>query len=111
MGEKGEQETGTGVSLIFLLQYLHLTHIVKDYQIASKAKESTPTQARPVQKATTKAVMKASTAPGTKVAALVKSAGAQYRRSKLVPMNRIRIVQEAIQQRDLDKRDLLETNE
>jgi hypothetical protein len=30
-GEEGEQETGTGVSMIYLPEYIHLTYIVKDH--------------------------------------------------------------------------------
>jgi hypothetical protein len=78
-------------------------------QTASKAKAPTPKQVLPAQKATTKAATKAATAPVTKAAAaLVMKAGAKHRRSELVPMNRVRIVQEAIQERDLEERELLE---
>ena len=106
-------------------------------QIASKAKVATSKQARPAQTAATRqqankntakrpvatparkqaakvtvpSAKKAAAAPVTKAAAPVKKAGAKYRRSEIVSMNRVRIVQEAIQQRDLEERELLEIDE
>jgi hypothetical protein len=41
----------------------------------------------------------------------MKKASAKHRRSEIAPTSRVRMVQEAIQQRDLEERELLEIDE
>jgi hypothetical protein len=70
-----------------------------------------PTTQKQAVKVTAAPAKKAAAAPVMKAAAPVKKAGAKHRRGEIVPTSRVRMVQEAIQQRDLQERELLKIDE
>jgi hypothetical protein len=78
--------------------------------MAAKSKPAAEKQVRPTQNAATKQVPSKATIKKVSPAAPTKKAG-KYRRNEIIPMDRIRMIQDAIQKRDLEEREFLQVDD